>query len=791
MELYLSHNPYTIETYFSIDGDKCNAAWFTNLTQANGMSSRLQMWIMRFFDELHNAYPTKEKFYLTFKGTSTDCQDIKEEAKSAESRLGIQLVVDVKPCGDPENKFKQLQALYQEALAGPYDDFKTLELKEDFNKISDRKLSVSVMAPMKNGKSTLLNAILGQELLPNATQRCTAKISYIEHSPMEQGFEAKRVNSQKESSDYVTCTKDILNEWNFDDEIRNVLIRGKLPGISISDYRLQFVDTPGPDSAAHPEDKTTIERFLNDTSLPMVCYIIDRVNTSETHYLERLRKHMSQYGKQSEDRFIFIVSRMDQLVIDKTHSYNNNPIKTKVDDIRHNLQELGIKNPRIFPVSAWIALKAREYNFMEDEDDQEDAIVDFKKFRKAMKRINASLMDYMSVSPSIKNRLSAELRDLWKKIDEDTATIEDHLRLVEILSGVPALEAAIEEYLLKYSVPARIYDTASIFDAKIKQANAEKALLDDIASKNTSLDEISKNITKLREFLSKGKGAQELKSQIFPQKWEESATLKKELSANERDFDIQIREKIADMEPITLDARGTISPEESTQFINDFIKFMKGLQNEMLGVYANAVETDTRSQFAKLKDAYDEKIKTILGQMPEELKNFMNRFDFVLRGTNKINVKANEMIVSVTEEYIEKVQREYSLEKDGFWKKFWSLLPLTATTLTEDVTKTRVINRVVFKDLKARLKREASNILQEGLEKAKKMSETHYMSLRSTMLGEFEKVDKKLKDFNEDLRKKLSSQQEETEKLKEYETVLTWVKQFQDKLSHILDLEVK
>ena len=120
-----------------------------------------------------------------------------------------------------------------------------------------------------------------------------------------------------------------------------------------------------------------------------------------------------------------------------------------------------------------------------------------------------------------------------------------------------------------------------------------------------------------------------------------------------------------------------------------------------------------------------------------------------------------------------------------------SILPLTDTTTTEDVTKTRVINRVVFKDLKACLKREASNILQEGLEKAKKMSEAHYRSLRSTMLGEFEKVDRKLKDFNEDLKKKLSSQQEETKKLKEYETVLTWVKQFQEKLSHILDLEVK
>ena len=320
MELYLSHNPYRIATVFRIDDKNCDAPWFTELSCADGSPARLQMWIGQFFDKLHEAYPAKERFYLTYKGTSADCRDVAEEASLASKRLGIEIRVISEPCGDPESKFRSLRKLYREAITGPYEDFHKLELNGDFKKIEDRLLSVSIMAPMKNGKSTLLNAILGQELLPNATQRCTAKISYIEHSEGMEGFEAKSIDEKGASSEYLPCDIGVLRKWNSEDSIRHVRIRGSLPGVKVDDYRLQFVDTPGPDSAVHKEDQITIERFLNDNSLPMVCYIVDRINTAEEKYLSRLKEHMSRFGKQSADRFIFVVSRMDQVEISKGDS---------------------------------------------------------------------------------------------------------------------------------------------------------------------------------------------------------------------------------------------------------------------------------------------------------------------------------------------------------------------------------------------------------------------------------------------------------------------------------------
>ena len=789
MELKLSHNPYTIETVFLIDDKRCEAPWFVDLTSNGGSPARLQMWIMHFFDKLHETYPKKEKFYMIFKGTSADCEDIKKEKESAETRLGISVELQVIPCGDPENKFDQLKQLYEEAQAGPYDRFHNPELAAGFSKIADRKLAVSIMAPMKNGKSTLLNAILGQELLPNATQRCTAKISYIEHCAGTSGeFEAKKM-VQGRSSDYIPCTQEILTEWNSDKAVRHVKIRGNLPGIDISDYRLLFVDTPGPDSAIHPEDQATIQRFLSDNSLPMVCYIIDRVNDAEIRYLEQLKKHMTQFGKQSEDRFIFVVSRMDQIEISDNDSRTSNAIKDKVESIRKDLQKRGINNPRIFPVSAWIALKAREYHRLGNRS-KDKARLAFMQFKLNMEQIESNLMDYMSVSPSIKMKLSSELAELMERYNLEKDTVEDNLRIAEILSGIPALELAIEEYLIKYSVPARIYDAASIFDSGIKEADAERALLQDIRSKKTTLSKIESKITELRGFLAKGKGAQALQAQ-FPEEWHESPTLKKELSTAEREFDTQIREKIADWCFQTLDAKRTIAPEEAKQVVEEFIAFMKGLTNEMLGVYANAVQMDAQSQFEALKIAYEEKIQVILGQMPEELRNFLNHFDFVLRPDTQMKIKTDEMIVETTEKYIEEYQREITADKDGYWAAFVSILPFTDTTTTDPREKERVIKRVEVTTLKTNVKEEASAIIQAGVTRAEATAKKHYVKLRAKMMDEFQRVDSALEKFKDDLNKKLNSKRNEDEKLKEYEVVLDWVKRFHERLNHILDLEAK
>lgn len=788
MDLFLSHNPYRITTVFRIDDKNCDAPWFTELSSADGEPARLQMWIGQFFDKLHEAYPGEEKFYLAYKGTSADCHDVEEEAALAAERLGLKIHVVKEACGDPEDKFAALRKLYHEAITGPYEDFHKLEMNGDFKKIEDRLLSVSIMAPMKNGKSTLLNAILGQELLPNATQRCTAKISYIEHCEGVEGFEAKRIDDNDDSSEYLPCDREVLTAWNNDAGVRHVRIRGSLPGVKVDDYRLQFVDTPGPDSAVHKEDRITIDRFLSDNSLPMVCYLVDRINSSEEDYLARLKEHMNRFGKQSQDRFIFVVSRMDQIQISKGDTKDKNPIKDKVDEITGDLRKLGIVNPRVFPVSAMIALKAREYLTL-DEFDQEEAENDIKKFLRGLKRIDSSLLDFTSVSSAIKNKIEAEIAEINKKIEAGEDKRSDALRLAELLSGVPALEMAIEEYVAKYSVPARIYDAATIFDQGIQKANAVEALAKQVEAGKTSLKEIGDKIEKLRHYLSQREGAEEMRTEMFPEKWIESPTLKKELSAAECEFDSQIQKKLSNWKPQTLDEKDHVKPDEARSFVKGFISFTDDLSTTMLRVYADYLDDDARAGFKRLKAKYDEKIKKILGEMPDELETFLKNVRFVLAPNASMKFDTDALIKQTTETYIHHFPRRITVEKDGFWKKVWSLMPGTDVEIDDEEERSRIVEYVDYHGLKSSVKKEASVILQSGLEKAKAAGAEQYGKLRQLMMKQFDTIDIRLKEFEEELCENLADQGKETKKLGEYRKVLDWVKEFQGRLGHILDLE--
>ena len=788
MDLFLSHNPYKITTVFRIDDKNCDAAWFTDLSSADGSPARLQMWIGEFFDKLHEAYPGKDKFYLTYKGTSADCRDVEEEAALASERLGIEIQVKKDACGDPEDKFAALRKLYREAITGPYDDFHKLEMNGDFKKIEDRLLSVSIMAPMKNGKSTLLNAILGQELLPNATQRCTAKISYLEHCDGMEGFEAKRIDENGASSEYLPCDKEVLTTWNNDADVRHVRIRGSLPGVKVDDYRLQFVDTPGPDSAVHKEDRITIDRFLSDNSLPMVCYIVDKINSSEEEYLARLKEHMSRFGKQSQDRFIFVVSRMDQIQISKGDTKEKNPIKVKVDEIKDDLRKLGISNPRVFPVSAMIALKAREYMSL-DELDQEEAEGDIKKFHRGLKRIESSLLDYTSVGSAIKNKIEAEIAEITKKIANGEDKRSDDLRLAELLSGVPTLELAIEEYVTKYSVPARIYDAATIFDQGIQKAHAIDTLVAQVDKRQTSLDKIGEKIEKLRHYLSQREGAEEMRTKMFPEKWVESPTLIKELSVAEYEFEIQVREELCNWNPQTLDKKKNIEPDEARSLVSGFVSFMDDLSTTMLRVYADHVDNDARAGFKRLKADYETKIQEIFGEMPKELKDFLENVRFVLAPNASMKFDTDALITRTTEEYIHHFRREITMKKDGFWRALKSFLPFTDTQTDDTETLYRTVEHVSYEKLKNSIKREANYILTSGVEKAKAASKEQYYKLRQLMMKQFDNIDIRLKEFEEELEQNLANQGKETKKLEEYRKVLDWVKKFQGELEHILDLE--
>ena len=137
---------------------------------------------------------------------------------------------------------------------------------------SQRKLRISFIGNINVGKSTVLNSIIGRNILPTGIYECTYRGILIRHSDSEEYklFKIKVIRDQEtddkfhfEEEKYPYC-KGVLNIRNFlnnknkdrnlEDEDAFFLITGKLKlfdYISINKYfieKIEFFDLPGTDS---------------------------------------------------------------------------------------------------------------------------------------------------------------------------------------------------------------------------------------------------------------------------------------------------------------------------------------------------------------------------------------------------------------------------------------------------------------------------------------------------------------------------------------------------------------
>ena len=104
-------------------------------------------------------------------------------------------------------------------------------IKEINNKLEKNKYTVAVIAAMKAGKSTVFNAILGEDILPNETNACTVamtEIKYSNENPCK--YEKYYCNGKK--IEIEADSREILQQ-KFLNDIRKRL---KKPAISKEQY---------------------------------------------------------------------------------------------------------------------------------------------------------------------------------------------------------------------------------------------------------------------------------------------------------------------------------------------------------------------------------------------------------------------------------------------------------------------------------------------------------------------------------------------------------------------------
>jgi len=278
------------------------------------------------------------------------------------------------------------------------------------NNTEKLSLVLSVVGIMKAGKSTLINSIVGSEILPSRGTAMTVIPTYIKHSETSQGVSyrfkhAERFSiflSELQKKGYEHNLEDsalskrlknenfILNKELFDLkhiheqlEVINDLCRISMSDTSYHDLIIGtfkrdddfptlntcfksikdleaasdisnfiVVDTPGVNEAKLPQLKEIVNKQISRSSaLLLVLNYTDLASDAD----ENMRSKIVSEAKSYQDRLIVAVNRFDAK--DQKSMKKNETIRYVKEEL---LDEIALDNDYIFPVSARNALLGRQ-----------------------------------------------------------------------------------------------------------------------------------------------------------------------------------------------------------------------------------------------------------------------------------------------------------------------------------------------------------------------------------------------------------------------------------------------
>lgn len=230
-----------------------------------------------------------------------------------------------------------------------------------------RVFQVAVVALVKAGKSTTINAWLGDEFLPMSNVPETARVVRISHDELLPDGVLKDGADELRGPRAINRRIESLNKearsvlYETPDLHLDVYVRGfegaEERGHPTNHTRLEIIDTPGPNEAGATHLKTRSHAIISDAHA--IVYVLDysKLNTTdEAELLGEVAGRSAQALREWADRLFFLVNKIDQagrhdLTVEETRAYVSKNLSTKL--------EVAIRPERIFAVSARNALLAR------------------------------------------------------------------------------------------------------------------------------------------------------------------------------------------------------------------------------------------------------------------------------------------------------------------------------------------------------------------------------------------------------------------------------------------------
>jgi predicted GTPase len=769
-EITLKYNPFEAKASYQYKGkDK-----LVPKCMGTGENSRLQDWLYDFFPELKEMHNWGEgsECTVSFYGTPGDFEDL-EHAYNVfkESNPKIQIVLNHlnQKSRSLATRLSDLKTIFEKMQKeSPYIELKDSALKPRFEQAVSSEFEISVIATMSSGKSTLINALLGQEILPARNEATTAKIAQIHDVDNAKRFTVKGLKKD-DNDNYIQATEEKpatleeIEKLNDSDAIDKIEIAGNIPGISAREMRLLLSDTPGPNNSRSIDHAKHIDDLIKADYKPMIMYILNATQleiNDDKLLLEKIAAAMEGSGKQGTDRFLFVLNKADQLDPGK-----NEFVEKKIVDSRDYLErKFKITGARIFPVSAQLAKVIRMSQAGRTlTDDEEDFLLKKNRF---IRNKDRHFSDYVSLSSSCRKKQEEILRNAEAANDENAQAL--------VYSGLVALELAMDEYLEKYALTAKISKAVDVFNNIVKRLDLKNKTEAELVSNKEARMKVESELKTLRTHIENGSEAKKLKERFD----EDIVSIRKKLDAGFKKYETTVNKLTAEE---TEKYGNDVPLEEAKEIISTTQKSMQ-LQYEILSSdLAILFERELRVQAQNYLMEYQKYISGLIKTDGYTMSAALNL----------INVAIPDSVDDLLDRFLEtkvitkKVHHSGGNPNKRWWKP-WTWFDDAYYSYDEDVKKEKRVIKMksLFENSIEPQFRQFFSMIND----ARKVTDENAQGLKGFFSNEIERLDQALKETIKKEEESVKSQEAIEQKIEENKAKAEWLNAFIKELEAILEV---
>jgi len=231
-------------------------------------------------------------------------------------------------------------------------------------KASTRKLftrpehfNVIVAATMSAGKTSLINALLGNEILFSANEAATATLTRITHNRnLRQRIEGVSYTRQGECHEHSkNVQSETLRQWNEHQAVKYIELDCRIESLRKTVNPLVIYDTPGPNNSQDASHKSLLDVALTLSGKKLLVYVLNATQLATQDDKLLLQEIKNSPALDSGNQIIFILNKVDQLDDERGET-----IELFLEKTRNYLEQTGYSRPVIIPAMMQMSLIAKK-----------------------------------------------------------------------------------------------------------------------------------------------------------------------------------------------------------------------------------------------------------------------------------------------------------------------------------------------------------------------------------------------------------------------------------------------